>query len=221
MTSEYESLRRAGVTGVIKSGIGKADAARAATEFILTEHPDCIINSGCAGGVGAGLNVFDIVIGGQTAYHDVWCGEGNLPGQVQGLPQRFDADPALLRAALSLQTSQPVRSGLICTGDQFLTDAEDDARVLEIYPDANKFSIMMSLPHRPGSLNTIISKFAAINVNLTKLESRPVPGMDFEFRFTFDFEASPRDPNVLALLAELAADPEIEHFTFLGAYAEA
>ena len=44
--------------------------------------------------------------------------------------------------------------------------------------------------------------------------------MDFEFRFTFDFEASPRDPNVLALLAELAADPEIEHFTFLGAYAE-
>ena len=136
MTSEYEALRRAGVTGVIKSGIGKADAARAATEFILTEHPDCIINSGCAGGVGAGLNVFDIVIGGQTAYHDVWCGEGNLPGQVQGLPQRFDADPALLRAALSLQTSQPVRSGLICTGDQFLTDPEDDARVLEIYPDA-------------------------------------------------------------------------------------
>ena len=44
MTSEYEALRRAGVTGVIKSGIGKADAARAATEFILTEHPDCIIN---------------------------------------------------------------------------------------------------------------------------------------------------------------------------------
>ena len=136
MTSEYEALRRAGVTGVIKSGIGKADAARAATEFILTEHPDCIINSGCAGGVGAGLNVFDIVIGGQTAYHDVWCGEGNLPGQVQGLPQRFDADPALLRAALTLQTSQPVRSGLICTGDQFLTSPEDDARVLGIYPDA-------------------------------------------------------------------------------------
>ena len=136
MTSEYEALRRAGVTGVIKSGIGKADAARAATEFILTEHPDCIINSGCAGGVGAGLHVCDIVVGSQTAYHDVWCGEGNLPGQVQGLPQRFDADPALLRAALSLQTAQPVRSGLICTGDQFLTSPEDDARVLGIYPDA-------------------------------------------------------------------------------------
>ncbi len=136
MTSEYEALRRAGVTGVIKSGIGKADAARAATEFILTEHPDCIINSGCAGGVGKGLRVCDIVVGSQTAYHDVWCGEGNLPGQVQGLPQHFDADPALLRAALSLQIDQPVHSGLICTGDQFLTSPEDDARVLGIYPDA-------------------------------------------------------------------------------------
>jgi len=91
---------------------------------------------------------------------------------------------------------------------------------LEIYPDASKFTIMLSLPHRPGSLNSLISKFAAINVNLTKLESRPIPGMDFEFRFTFDFEAPPSDPAVLGLLAELARDPEIEHFTFLGAYAE-
>ena len=61
MNSEYEALRRAGVTDVIKSGIGKAGAARAATEFILAEHPDCIINSGCAGGIGAGVGVFDNV----------------------------------------------------------------------------------------------------------------------------------------------------------------
>ena len=91
---------------------------------------------------------------------------------------------------------------------------------LEIYPDAGKFSIMLSLPHRPGALNGLIAKFAAIDVNLTKLESRPIPGMDFEFRFTFDFEAPPTDPAVLALLSELSQDPGIEHFTFLGAYAE-
>ena len=94
------------------------------------------------------------------------------------------------------------------------------SRNLEITPDADKFSIMMSLPHRPGSLNGIISKFAAIDVNLTKLESRPIPGMDFEFRFTFDFDSAPNNPAVLGLLAELSKDPEIEHFTFLGAYAE-
>ena len=87
-------------------------------------------------------------------------------------------------------------------------------------PDANKISIMLSLPHRPGSLAEIISKFAAIDVNLTKLESRPVPGVDFEFRFIFDFEASPSDGSVLSLLSELSQDPEIEHFAFLGAYGE-
>ena len=91
---------------------------------------------------------------------------------------------------------------------------------LEIYPDAGKISIMLSLPHRPGALAEIISKFAAIDVNLTKLESRPVPGVDFEFRFIFDFEASPADASVQSLLAELSRDPEIEHFAFLGAYGE-
>ena len=94
------------------------------------------------------------------------------------------------------------------------------SRNLEVTPDAGKFSIMLSLPHRPGALNGIIAKFAAIDVNLTKLESRPIPGMDFEFRFTFDFETPPTNPDVLSLLSELSSDPEIEHFTFLGAYAE-
>ena len=89
---------------------------------------------------------------------------------------------------------------------------------LEIYPGSRKFSIMMTLPHRPGALYGVMSKFAAINVNLTKLESRPIPGMDFEFRFTFEFEASPSDPGVLGLISELSLDPEIERFTFLGAY---
>ena len=94
------------------------------------------------------------------------------------------------------------------------------AKGMEIYPDANRISIMLSLPHRPGSLAEIISKFAAIDVNLTKLESRPLPGVDFEFRFIFDFEASPEDPSVQSLLSELSQDPEIEHFVFLGAYGE-
>ncbi len=68
--------------------------------------------------------------------------------------------------------------------------------------------------------SSILAKFAAIDVNRTKLESRPIPGMDFEFLFSFDFEARPQNANVLKLLAELSSDPEIERFTFLGAYAE-
>ena len=94
------------------------------------------------------------------------------------------------------------------------------SRKTEIYPDANKFSLMMILSHRPGSLADILIRFGAVGVNLTKLESRPVPGSDFEFRFIFDFEASPHDVRVVKLLSSLASDPEVEHFTFLGAYAE-
>ena len=94
------------------------------------------------------------------------------------------------------------------------------SRKAEIYPDANKFSLTMSLPHRPGALADILIRFAAVGVNLTKLESRPVVGSDFEFRFVFDFEASPHDERVVKLLSSLASDPAVEHFTFLGAYAE-
>ena len=136
MDSEFDALRRAGMDGVVKSGIGKAGAARAATEMILRDRPDCIVNSGCAGGIAAGIRMFDIVVGAQTAYHDVNCGDGFLPGQLQGEPQRFDADPALLSAARALRPARPVHCGLICSGDQFLTTPEDDARVLGIYPDA-------------------------------------------------------------------------------------
>ena len=94
------------------------------------------------------------------------------------------------------------------------------AREPLITPRASKICLMLSLPHRPGSLNGIIAKFASAGVNLTKLESRPELGTDFEFRFIFEFEASVADPDVRALLAELASDPEIEHFTFLGAFEE-
>ena len=116
--------------------------------------------------------------------------------------------------------------GLTVLADE-ITDAKFNytrficiSKNLEIFSDANKLSIMLILPHRPGSLNGLLSRFSAIGVNLTKLESRPIPGMDFEFLFTFDFEASPKDMKVLQLLSELSTDPEIAHFTFLGAYGE-
>ena len=94
------------------------------------------------------------------------------------------------------------------------------AREPQVTAKANKICLTLSLPHRPGSLSAIIAKFASVGVNLTKLESRPEVGTDFEFRFVFEFEASVADPDVRALLAELATDPEIEHFTFLGVFEE-
>ncbi len=94
------------------------------------------------------------------------------------------------------------------------------ARDLAVYPQTNKVALMLSLPHRPGSLSDILDRFASADVNLTKLESRSVLGSAFEYRFAFEFEADPSNPAVRALLADLSTDPEIERFAFLGAYEE-
>ena len=93
------------------------------------------------------------------------------------------------------------------------------SKELELYPGANRISIMLSLPHRPGALYAIIAKFAALGLNLTKLESRPIPGSDFEFLFYFDLESSVDNPETLSILNELAAAPS-ERFAFLGNYSE-
>jgi len=89
---------------------------------------------------------------------------------------------------------------------------------LQIYPEANKISLMLTIPHRPGSLGGIISKFSGLGVNLTKLESRPIPGKDFEFMFFIDFDADVKDDEVLGLLADL--EHAADKLTFLGNYLE-
>ena len=92
------------------------------------------------------------------------------------------------------------------------------SRNLRLFPGADRISLMLSTSHRPGALYSLISKFASIGVNLTKLESRPIPGREFEFMFYFDLEASPRSPEVIKLLDSLASGPDT--FVFLGGYRE-
>ena len=92
------------------------------------------------------------------------------------------------------------------------------SRKPEIYPGARKMSVMFRLPHEPGTLSEILSRISAAGVNLTKLESRPIPGRDFEFRFFFDMEGDPRNPDIQRLISEL--ESRTEHFVFLGAYDE-
>ena len=89
----------------------------------------------------------------------------------------------------------------------------------EIYPGADKISFMITLPHTAGSLYATISKFAAAGINLTKIESRPIAGRDFEFAFYFEMEASVYSDELYAILAEL--ENSDEKFKFYGCYLEA
>ncbi len=88
---------------------------------------------------------------------------------------------------------------------------------LEIYEGASRITFVTSASHRPGSLYSLIAKFATRGLNISKLESRPIPGKDFEFRFYFDVEASVKSKDTLAVLSQLEKEP---FFTFLGAYSE-
>ena len=92
------------------------------------------------------------------------------------------------------------------------------AKNLEIYPGADRTSLMMVLPHHPGSLYKVLSRFNALGVNMNKLESRPMPDRNFEFMFYFDLETSVYTPQFTQLMGEL---PELcEEFTYLGSYSE-
>lgn len=138
MKKEADALAKAGIDkGVVLSNMGKVNAAMAATELILSEHPDYIINSGVAGSLNRNVQVGHIVIGTQTAYHDVWCGDHEHVATIDGCPRYFEADKHLLNIADTISVNNTtIHKGLIITGDQFYISQQEDARQLSLYPTA-------------------------------------------------------------------------------------
>ena len=120
---------------LMQCGIGKVNAAAGTVELIRNFAPDCIISTGVAGGIDTCLNVMDVVASRQIVYHDVWCGEGNAYGQIQGLPLFFSGNDTLYDCALSLDTETPIHGGLICTGDKFITDANELKDIKRNFPE--------------------------------------------------------------------------------------
>ncbi len=122
-------------------GIGKVNAAVGTMRLIQEHHPDAILSTGLAGGIDPLTQVMDVLAATQCVYHDVDCGSGLgcSRGQVQGLPERFDADTRLLDHALEtkklLTLNSQLLTGLICTGDQFITDRERQNEIKRFFPD--------------------------------------------------------------------------------------
>lgn len=92
------------------------------------------------------------------------------------------------------------------------------SRELEIYPGADRTSIMAITSHTPGALCKLLARFYAFGVNLTKLESRPLPDKSFEFMFYFDIEKSVYSPDFVRMLSEIAS--LCDKFDYLGSYNE-
>ena len=149
----------------VHCGWGKVNSAVNAYKLISEHHPDCIISTGCAGGIAPDVRLLDVVVAEQVAYHDCWYGEPNEYGQVQGFPARFQAHPALVQAARKAAGTNPsatgkgpgnvpqgepcpgiarpkadastrIRFGLMASGDRFCSGREDTAVILGHFPDA-------------------------------------------------------------------------------------
>ena len=120
---------------VIKQcGIGKVNAAMACVEMIRDWRPDVVVTIGCAGGNGVGIHVGDVVVSTETAYHDVYCGNDIVYGQVQGMPERYATPQWLVDVALKMKGH--VRPGLIVTGDWFVDSKEKMRDIVSHFPDA-------------------------------------------------------------------------------------
>lgn len=149
MDIEYRQMRDAlgGDTGRLgdneivlwQCGIGKVNAAVGTMRLVSQHRPDAIISTGLAGGIDEKMQVMDVLAASQSVYHDVDCGVGLgcQLGQVQGLPARYDADKRLLGHAekVPLEGDERLMTGLICTGDQFITDRDRLNVIKRNFPD--------------------------------------------------------------------------------------
>lgn len=92
------------------------------------------------------------------------------------------------------------------------------SKKLEIYPGANKTSLMLVVSHTPGSLFNVLSRFNALGINIFKLESRPIPERDFDFMFYFDVDAEVHSEEFIRLMNQL--DELSQQCKYLGSYTE-
>lgn len=126
-------------------------------------------------------------------------------------------------AAISSRSCAPLY-GLDCLASSVQDKGNNYTRFicisknLEIYPGADRTSLMMIISHKPGALYRVLARFYALGINLVKLESRPIPDRDFEFMFYFDLDTPVYSSEFIQLICEL--DSLCEEFRYLGSYSE-
>ncbi len=128
-----------------------------------------------------------------------------------------DAAALSSRECMKLYGLECLRSSVQDQGSNF-TRFICISKNLEIYPGADRTSLMMTLPHKAGSLYKVLTRFYALGINLNKLESRPLPDRNFEFMFYFDLDTSVYSPQFMLLMGELS--DVCDSFAYLGSYSE-
>ncbi|TCT27065.1 adenosylhomocysteine nucleosidase [Melghiribacillus thermohalophilus] len=135
----FEGTLKGKAVILLKSGIGKVNAAMSTTILHERYHPDYVINTGSAGGFSAELEVGDLIISDRVLHHDVDVTVFNYAyGQVPGMPPHYEADERLISLAISAAGSikgiQAVK-GLIATGDSFMNEEGRIEFIRKQFPD--------------------------------------------------------------------------------------
>ncbi|MFC2948431.1 5'-methylthioadenosine/S-adenosylhomocysteine nucleosidase [Virgibacillus sediminis] len=184
---------------VLKSGIGKVNAAMAATIMHERYHPSYVINTGSAGGHSAELEVGDIVISNRVVHHDVdVTAFGYAYGQVPGLPSMFDADAQLVSIAIKAAKGMGLRyaEGIIATGDTFM---EDPSKVEEVN---KKFPAMLAMEMEAAAIAQVCSQYEVPFVIIRALSD--IAGK--ESSVSFDAFLEKAADNAAGLIMEMVQD---------------
>ncbi len=120
----------------LQCGIGKVCSALGAAELIRRFQPDYVVNSGVAGALDSRLKIMDIVIGTDTVYHDVDCGSDCQLGQVQNFPLYYPGCLNLVAKLKNIKAPRGIHFGLICSGDKFISSADDLRKIKHNFPEA-------------------------------------------------------------------------------------
>ncbi|RGN51442.1 MULTISPECIES: 5'-methylthioadenosine/adenosylhomocysteine nucleosidase [unclassified Bacteroides] len=184
---------------LMQCGIGKVNAAAGTADLIHAHHPDCIISTGVAGGIDKCLKVMEVVVSSRIVYHDVWCGEGNAYGQVQGLPLYFEGNRTLLDCALGLASETRIHDGLICTGDKFITDRTELNEIKKQFPDG------LAVDMESGAIAHVcyLNKISFISFRIIS----DTPGVDHHFEQYLNFWGEMADRSFGVTHAFLSALP--------------
>ncbi|MBD5337449.1 MAG: 5'-methylthioadenosine/adenosylhomocysteine nucleosidase [Bacteroides sp.] len=121
---------------LMQCGIGKVNSALNTYRLIHAFGPDLVINSGVAGGCDVSMKIGSLFVAENVAYHDVWCGPGTEIGTADGFDRFLAADPRLVDTVRRHLQGDNVRYGLICSGDSFISKAEEVARIKSEFPAA-------------------------------------------------------------------------------------
>ena len=156
-----------------KCGIGKVNAAVNTFRLIRSLNPDLVINSGVAGG--AGLPIGSLLVAEKVAYDDVWCGPGTLYGQADGMPLFFEPYPLVIELLKDSDSHDKFNFGLICSGDKFISTAEEIAFIKHHFPEVKAVDMesaaiaqVCTLTNKPFAILRVVSDTPGEGENISQ-----------------------------------------------------